>query len=127
MYHYYDSYMKTKIKKIGQEIATIKKEMFGIGDMRPGSLTRQMRKAKEKYGSYWQLSYTQQGKGRTAYVREENVGQVKEETTNYKRYKKLAGRLIKLSIEKSRLKMELAKKDLVSLSSRELGTLKLTT
>lgn len=102
--------MKTKIKKVEQEIATIKKEMFEIGDMRPGSLTKQMRKAREKYGAYWQLSYTHRGKGRTGYVREECVEQVKTETVNYKRYKKLMDRLIKLSIEKSSLKMELGKK-----------------
>lgn len=107
--------MKTKITKIEQEIATIKKEMFVIGDMRPGSLSRQMRKSKEKYGAYWQLSYTYGGKGRTGYVREEFVEQVKAETVNYKRYKKLADRLIKLSIEKSRLKMELGKITLAEL------------
>lgn len=107
--------MKTKIKKVEQEIVAIKKEMFGIGDMRPGSLTRQMRKAKEKYGAYWQLSYTYRGKGRTGYVREEFVDQVKAETVNYKYYKKLANQLIKLSIEKSCLKMELGKKELEAL------------
>ena len=107
--------MKTKIWKIGQEIDAVKKEIFEIGDMRPGSLTRQMRKAREKYGAYWQLSYTYRGKGRTGYVREECVEQVKAETVNYKRHKKLTDRLIKLSIEKSRLKMELGKKDLAGL------------
>jgi hypothetical protein len=104
--------MKTKIKKIEQEIGSIKKEMFEIGDMRPGSLTLQMRKAKEKYGSYWQLSYTYRGKGRTGYIRDEFVEQVKMETVNYKHHKKLADRLIKLSIEKSTHKLELGKKDL---------------
>jgi hypothetical protein len=102
--------MKTKIRKVEQEIALIKKEMCEIGDMRPGSLTKQMRKAKEKYGAYWQLSYTYRGKGRTGYVREECVEQVRAETVNYKRYKKLTDRFINLSIEKSRLKMELGKK-----------------
>ena len=101
--------------KITGEITAIKKEMFEMGDMRPGSLSQQMRKSKEKYGSYWQLSYTHMGKGRTGYIREENVQQVKAETVNYKRYKKLADRLIKLSIEKSHLKMELGKKDLLGL------------
>ena len=107
--------MKTKIWKIGQEIDAVKKEIFEIGDMRPGSLTRQMRKAREKYGAYWQLSYTYRGKVRTGYVREECVEQVKAETVNYKRHKKLTDRLIKLSIDKSRLKMELGKKDLAGL------------
>jgi len=107
--------MNKKLQKIEQKIAIIKKEMYETGDMRPGSLTKQMRKAKEKYGAYWQLSYTYRGKGRTGYVREECVDQVKAETVNYKKYKKLTDRLIKLSIEKSCLKMELVKKKSVGL------------
>jgi hypothetical protein len=75
--------MKTKTQKVEQEIATIKKKMFDIGDMRPGSLTKQMRKAKEKYGAYWQLSYTYSGKGHTGYIREECVKQVKAETLSH--------------------------------------------
>ncbi|MBI1748102.1 MAG: hypothetical protein HYR55_16180 [Acidobacteria bacterium] len=78
--------------------------------MRPGSLTQQMRKAKEKYGAYWQLSYTYRGKGKTEYIREAFVEQVKIETANFKRYRKLFDRLIKLSIELSRLKMAAGKK-----------------
>lgn len=102
--------MNDKFIKITRDIASIKKKMFEIGDMRPGSLTKQMRKAKEKYGAYWQLSYTYQGKGQTRYIREKFVRQVKAEIANYKRYKSLIDRLIKLSVEKSRLKMELDKK-----------------
>ena len=101
--------MKNKLKKVKESIAAIKNEMFAIGDMRPGSLSKQMRKAKEKYGAYWQLSYTHRGKGHTGYIREECVEQVKMETLNYKRYKKLSDKLINLSIEQSNLKMEINK------------------
>lgn len=102
--------MKTKMQRLDQEITSLKKQMFEFGDMRPGSLTQQMRKAKQNYGSYWQLSYTYRGKGRTGYVREEFVKQVTAETANYKLYKKLLDNLIQLSIEKSELQMELGKK-----------------
>lgn len=104
--------MKTKMQKLDQRITSIKKQIFEIGDMRPGSLTQQMRKAKESYGSYWQLSYTYRGKGRTGYIREEFVQQVTAETANYRLYKELLDMLIQLSIEKSELQMELGKKDL---------------
>lgn len=80
-----------------------------MGDMRPGSLSRQMRVAKEKYGSYWQLSYTYGGQGKTEYVREDFVDQVKRETENFKRYRKFSNKLVKFSIQMSRLKMKLAK------------------
>lgn len=99
------------MERIKDSIGQIKKQIFEIGDMRPGSLSRQMRKAKEKYGSYWQLSYTYHGKGKTEYVREQFVGHVKAETVNFKRYRKLSDQLVKLTIDLSRLKMELAKED----------------
>jgi hypothetical protein len=95
--------------KLESKINKTKQELLELGDMRPGSLSRQMRKAKEKYGAYWQLSYTHMGKGRTEYIKPETLKQVKTEVANYKRYRKLSDRLVGLSIEKSRLKMELGK------------------
>ena len=103
--------IKSGMGRIEDSIGQIKRQIFEIGEMRPGSLSRQMRKAKEKYGSYWQLSYTYRGKGKTEYVREQFVGLVKTETANFKRYRKLSDQLVKLSIDLSRLKMELAKQD----------------
>lgn len=87
----------------------IKEALLRLGDMRPGSLSRQMRRAKQKYGSYWQLSYTYGGMGKTEYIRDDFVDQLKQETESFKRYRKLSNKLVKLSIELSRLKMELAK------------------
>ena len=96
-----------RLIKLESEINKTKQMLLELGDMRPGSLSKQMRKAKEKYGAYWQLSYTHMGKGRTEYIKPETLNQVKTEVANYKRYRKLSDRLVKLSIEKSRLKMEL--------------------
>lgn len=98
------------LKKMADQIDRLKQQIFKLGDMRPGSLTRQMRKSKEKYGAYWQLSYTYRGKGKTEYIRDAFVGQVKTETTNFKRYRKLTDRLIELSIKLSRLKIDARKK-----------------
>lgn len=95
--------------KLEGEINKTKQMLLELGDMRPGSLSRQMRKTKEKYGAYWHLSYTHMGKGRTEYIRPEALKQIKTEVANYKRYRKLTDQLVKLSIEKSRLKMELSK------------------
>ncbi len=98
------------LNKMEDEMNRVKQQIFELGNMRPGSLTRQMRKAKEKYGAYWQLSYTYRGKGKTEYIRDAFVGQVKTETANFKRYRKLTDRLIELSIKLSRLKMDAGKK-----------------
>ena len=103
--------LQSEIERITNSIGRLKEDIFKIGEMRPGSLTQQMRKAKEQYGSYWQLSYTFLGKGKTEYIREQFVTQVKVEAANFKRYRKLSDQLVKLSIHLSRLKMELAKTD----------------
>lgn len=99
--------MKTRMERIETKIGQLKQQMMELGSMRPGSLTKQMRKAREQYGSYWQLSYTHMGKGKTEYIRDDFVGQVKAEVATYKRFRKLLDKLIALSIERSRLKIKL--------------------
>jgi hypothetical protein len=88
---------KTKLKR---EITKLKKQLSELGDMRPGSLTRQTRSWGKEY---WQISYTHRGRGRTGYVSEENYERVKTETENYKRFKELCNTLIDKSIEYAKL------------------------
>ena len=108
MYHYNDTYMnKIKMIRLEEAIQEIKLEIAAIEEMRPGSLSKQMRRSKGKYGAYWHLSYTLQGKGHTKYIREQHVSQVKREVGAFKRFKRLIERLITLSIRRSELKMEI--------------------
>ena len=100
-----------KLTRIEKAIKEIKKRLFDIGDIRPGSLSKQMRRSKEKYGAYWHLSYTHKGKGHTEYIREESVSQLKQEVKNYKRYRTLFERLVTLSIEMSKIRMTLGSDD----------------
>lgn len=100
-----------KLTRIEKAIEEIKNRIFDVGDIRPGSLSKQMRRSKEKYGAYWHLSYTHKGKGHTEYIREEFVQQLKQEVKNYKRYRMLFERLVTLSIEKSKLRMTLRSDD----------------
>jgi hypothetical protein len=98
----------TKEQRLEEAIQKLKQQIFEIGAMRPGSLSQQTRKSKEQYGSYWHLSYTHDGKGHTHYVRSAFVKQLKLETANFARYKKLTDRLIGLSIELSQLRIKQA-------------------
>lgn len=91
-------------------IGQIKKELMEIGEMRPGSLTKQNRGPK-KTGSYYQLSYTHQMKGRTEYVREEFAGLIKQQIAAYKKFKKRIEEWVRLAIQHSKMKMDLAKKE----------------
>ena len=98
------------INKIEEKIQKIKHELQTIGDMRPGSLTKQFHKSGEKKWPYWQISYTQKMKSKTEYVRDEFVEQLAKEVAEYKKFKKLTSEWLKLSIELSKRRIDQAKK-----------------
>lgn len=91
-----------KLDRLEKQLQELKQRMNEIGLMRPGSLSRQTRKAKDTYGAYWHLSYTHRGKGHTHYVRDEWAGKIREEIDNYRLFKKLLDRYLDLAIERSR-------------------------
>lgn len=98
--------IERKLKSIEARIRAIKKELLGIGDMRPGSLTRQSRRGK---GAYFQLSYTFQMRGFTEYVRLELVPFIRKQIEEYHRFKKLIEEWIGLAIKHSQLEIRLSK------------------
>jgi hypothetical protein len=98
-----------KLRQIEDEIQTIKQSLLEIENMRPGSLSRQYKKPKEKKGAYYQISYTHKMRSRTEYVRSEFVDEIRDQIIVYKQFKKMVERWIELAIEYSRLKMNLAK------------------
>ncbi len=99
-----------RLEEIRKRIDKIKAELAAIGDMRPGSLTRQYKDPKNQSGAYYQLSYTRQMKSRTEYVARECLPEVRRQIANYKRFKALSAQWVALSIEHSRLRMRLARK-----------------
>jgi hypothetical protein len=102
--------MKTKkLQQIENQINKIKMELHKLGEMRPGSLSRQYKIPKKQIGHYYQLSYTHKMKSRTEYIRSEFVNEIKQQVATYKRFKKLMEKWIDLAIEHSRLKMKFAK------------------
>ena len=76
--------------------------------MRPGSLTRQYKDPQHHTRAYWQISYTGQMKRRTEYVRQESVKAFRRQIATHKRFKRLVDEWIELSIEHSRLTIEIA-------------------
>ena len=97
-----------RIHQIEQRIDRIKRALLEIGPMRPGSLTRQYKDPQHHTGAYWQISYTRRMKSRTEYVRKEYVKEVRRQTVTHKRFKRLVHQWIDLSIEHSRLTMQIA-------------------
>lgn len=89
-----------KEQTIRKKIEEIKHQIDNLGDMRPGSLTRQIRSWGKEY---WQISYTHRGRGRTGYVSEENYEQVKMQTENYKKFKEWSMELVDYYLELAKL------------------------
>jgi hypothetical protein len=108
--------MQKKLDKIQKKIEKIKQELLTIGEMRPGSLTLQYQKPKEKKGAFYQISYTHHMKSRTQHVRPEFVTQLQEQIKNYKRFKKLMNDWVDLAIEYSISKIELVKQSKADLA-----------
>ena len=100
---------KKRSRQIEQKIDRIKENLGEIGPMRPGTLTRQYKNPKEASGPYWQISYTRNMKSRTEYVRRDCVADIRKEVATYKRFKRLVDQWIDLSIERSKLDMQIAK------------------
>jgi len=97
-----------RIQQIEQRVDRIKRALLEIGPMRPGSLTRQYKDPQHRTGAYWQISYTRRMKSRTDYIRKEHVKEVRRQTVIHKRFKSLVDQWIDLSIEHSRLTMQIA-------------------
>ena len=97
-----------RIQQIERRIDRIKRALREIGSMRPGSLTRQYKDPLHQAGAYWQISYTPRMKSRTEYVRREWVKDIRRQTATHKRFKRLVDQWIDLSIEHSRLTMQIA-------------------
>ncbi len=97
--------MLKTLSQLEEAIRRIKGELLDLGPMRPGSLSRQYRDPKTKKRPFHQISYTHQGRGRSEYVRPEHLGQLRRETANFKRFRKLAERWVALSLKASQLRV----------------------
>lgn len=114
--------MNRTIESLETRIEKIKGELAQLGDLRPGSLSRQYNvcgnpkcKCKatppKKHGPYYQLSSTRKGKSRSKFVRKEDVEVVRAQLKNYAKLRKLTERWVDLAEELSILKLKESKKD----------------
>ena len=114
---------KTKLRQIEKRIFIIKTQLGNIGEMRPGSLSKQYNvcgspgcKCKDpvnpqKHGPYFQLSYSRKGKSTSQFIRPDMVKDVKKQLGNYKKFKELIDLWIELALEHSKMKINLMKKE----------------
>lgn len=96
-----------KAKQLEDRIERIKRELWLLGPMRPGSISRQYRNPQERKTPYHQISYTHRMKSRTEYLRRENLAAVRREVVNFKRFRKLVDQWTDAALELSQIKSRL--------------------
>lgn len=108
--------MNRRAGTLQREIARIKGELAALGDLRPGSLSKQYNvcgkpgcrcknSPPEKHGPYYQVSYTRQGRSGTTFIRRPQVATVRQQIRNYTRLRQLVDRWIKAGTELSNLRL----------------------
>jgi hypothetical protein len=102
--------MSTSLKRLERQIEALKGELLALGPMRPGSITQQYRLPKERKRPFYQISYTHRMRGRSEYVRPENLAALRKETANFKRFKTLIDRWVGLALTASQLRVRAANK-----------------
>src|SRR5271169_5047857 len=102
-------------KEFEKQILKIKKELMGLGELRPGSLSQQYNvcgkvscrckdpKNPRRHGPYYQVSYGRKGKSSSAFVRPEDVAAVKKQLANYKKLMQLVNLWIDLGLKQAQL------------------------
>lgn len=100
-----------KVETLLKKIEVVKNELNKIGNMRPGSVTKQLRKRGDKEWSCWQISYTLNGTSKTEYVRAEFLAQIRSEVNEYKKFKKLNEKLVEFNVILSKEKINLLKEN----------------
>lgn len=99
-----------------RQIEKTKKALVALGDMRPGSLSKQYNvcgkpgcrcKADppKKHGPYYQVSFTRKGKSGSKFVKMQDLPEVRKQIKNYERMKQLMDTWIELVTELSNLRI----------------------
>lgn len=111
----------TKVETLLTKIQAIKKDLNLIGNMRPGSVTKQFYKRGDKKWPYWQISYTLNKRSKTEYLTDEFVVQIKQEVEAYRNFKKLVEKLVELNVELSKERLKILKTAVENKTSTEVS------
>jgi hypothetical protein len=104
-------------RQLEERINRVKRQLAELGDLRPGSLSKQYNvcgkpgcRCKDtppkKHGPYYQLSFTWKGKSKTKFVRRGDVTTVRKQLRNYRRLRELVDKWIGFELELSQLKLQ---------------------
>ena len=108
---------KDRLEQIEERIDKIQKALVELGEMRPGSISRQYNvcgnpkcrckdvRNPRKHGPYYQLSYVHKGRSSSQFIRKEFLAETRQQISNYKKFKRLTEQWVSLALEHARLKL----------------------
>jgi hypothetical protein len=96
--------MSTQLERTEEQITRVQQQLLALGPMRPGSISRQHRLPKERKRPFYQISYTHRMRGRSEYVRPENLQTLLRETATFRQFKRLIDQWTALALKASQLR-----------------------
>jgi hypothetical protein len=114
----------SSIQKLEQRIQQIKAELPGLGEMRPGSLSKQYNvcgkpncrckdpQNPQRHGPYYQLSWVRRGKSTTQFIRSPLLPQVRAQIATYNRFRKLTDEWVDQALRLAQARLLAARRSL---------------
>ena len=112
------------IQKFEERIQKIKAELTALGEMRPGSLSKQYNVCgkpncrckdpnnPQRHGPYYQLSWVHRGQSTTQFIRPPLLPQVRAQIATYNKFRKLTDEWINLALRLAKAKLLVARRSL---------------
>ena len=109
------------VQQIQRRIQRIKTELAALGEMRPGSLSKQYNvcgkpgcrckdpQTPQRHGPYYQLSWVHAAKSTTQFIRRPFLAQVQAELATYKTFRKLTEEWVALALQAAKMKLQAGK------------------
>ncbi len=114
----------TSIQNLEPRIQQLKAELAALGEMRPGSLSRQYNvcgkpncrckdpQHPQRHGPYYQLSWVHRGKSSTQFIRSPLLPQVRAQIATYNKFRKLTDQWVNLALRLAQAKLLAARRNL---------------
>jgi hypothetical protein len=112
------------IQQREQRIQQIKAELAAVGEMRPGSLSKQYNvcgkpncrckdpQKPQRHGPYYQLSWVHRGESTTQFIRRPLLPQVRAQIATYNKFRKLTDEWVNLALRLAQARLLAARRSL---------------
>lgn len=109
----------SKIKPLQQRIAALKAALVKLGDLHPGSLSKQYNvcgkpgcrckdpRRPKRHGPYYQLNYVFRGKKTSLFIPTDQVTQLRTQLANYKALRRSSDQWVALSLQIAKIRRNL--------------------